>query len=39
MDNGKITDVGNHDELLKNSTIYREVYEQQVGGGDSDEEK
>lgn len=39
MDNGKITDVGNHDELLKNSTIYREVYEQQVDGGDSDEEK
>ena len=39
MDNGKITDVGNHEELLKNSTIYREVYEQQVGGGDSDEEK
>ena len=39
MDNGKITDVGNHEELLKNSTIYREVYEQQVSGGDSDEEK
>ena len=39
MDNGKITDIGNHEELLKNSTIYREVYEQQVSGGDSDEEK
>ena len=39
MDNGKISDIGNHEELLKNSTIYREVYEQQVSGGDSDEEK
>ena len=37
MDNGKISDVGTHDELLKNSEIYREVYEQQTHGGDNDE--
>ena len=39
MDNGKIADLGTHEELLKKSNIYREVYEQQVSGGDSDEEK
>ena len=38
MDNGAITAVGNHEELLKTSDIYREVYTQQVSGGDSDEE-
>ena len=32
MDNGKIESVGTHSELLNNSKIYREVYEQQVGG-------
>ena len=34
MDNGTVTDVGTHDELLKTSRIYREVYEQQTKGGD-----
>ena len=38
MDNGGITAVGKHDELLKTSEIYREVYEQQVQGGADDEE-
>jgi len=38
MDNGEITAVGKHDELLKTSEIYREVYEQQVQGGADDEE-
>lgn len=38
MDNGEITAVGKHDELLKTSDIYREVYEQQVQGGADDEE-
>ncbi len=37
MNNGEISDVGKHNELLKNSEIYREVYEQQTNGGDSDE--
>lgn len=39
MDDGKITAVGNHDELMKTSDIYREVYNsQQGGGGDFDGE-
>ncbi len=37
MENGKIAATGTHNELLKSSEIYREVYEQQVNGGDSDE--
>lgn len=37
MENGKIDCVGNHKELLQKSEIYREVYEQQSNGGDSDE--
>ncbi len=37
MDNGRIVDVGRHDELLTRSEIYREVYEQQTNGGDGDE--
>ena len=32
MNNGKIESAGTHDELLNNSQIYREVYEQQVRG-------
>ena len=38
MDNGKICDAGKHEELLKTSEIYREVYEQQTNGGGNDEE-
>ncbi|MBE6750465.1 MAG: ABC transporter ATP-binding protein [Ruminococcaceae bacterium] len=37
MDNGKISALGKHDELLKTSEIYREVYEQQTTGGENDE--
>ncbi|MBQ6847459.1 MAG: ABC transporter ATP-binding protein [Clostridia bacterium] len=37
MDNGKITDMGNHTQLLKSSEIYREIYQQQTHGGDSNE--
>ena len=37
MDNGHIENVGKHEYLLKNSEIYREVYEQQTNGGDSNE--
>ncbi len=32
MDNGEISAVGTHEELLKNSEIYREVYESQQKG-------
>lgn len=38
MDNGCITATGTHEELLKTSDIYREVFEQQTNGGDADEE-
>lgn len=33
MDNGKISAMGTHSELLENSEIYKEVYLQQNGGG------
>ena len=34
MDNGTIAAMGTHDELMKTSQIYREVYESQTKGGD-----
>ena len=34
MDNGRITAVGTHDELMENSPIYREVYDSQQKGAD-----
>ena len=37
MENGMIADKGTHEELLKTSQIYREVYEQQTNGGDQNE--
>lgn len=37
MENGGIAAMGNHETLLKTSDIYREVYEQQTNGGDSNE--
>ena len=33
LDDGKISGVGSHAELLKTNEIYREVYESQQGGG------
>ncbi len=39
LDNGKISAGGTHSELLKSSEIYREVYYQQVNGGDGNEEE
>lgn len=38
MEGGMIVAQGKHEELIKTSEIYREVYEQQTSGGDSDEE-
>lgn len=35
LDNGTISDVGTHEELLKVSSIYKEVYDSQTKGGDS----
>ena len=37
MNNGMISDIGNHDELMKSSEIYREIYEQQTNGGEDNE--
>ena len=32
LDNGHISGIGTHDELLENNEIYREVFESQTGG-------
>ncbi len=37
MNNGMISAIGNHKELLKTSDIYKEVYDQQLGRGEGDE--
>ena len=37
MDNGKISGIGTHSELLQNNDIYREVYTSQMKGGDENE--
>lgn len=37
MDNGRIADMGTHEELMARSPIYRETYEQQTSGGEDDE--
>ncbi|MBR3382931.1 MAG: ABC transporter ATP-binding protein [Clostridia bacterium] len=34
MDEGKVVDIGTHDELMRRSVIYREVYESQMEGDD-----
>ena len=33
MDDGRIVDIGTHEQLLQSSRIYREVYQSQVEGG------
>lgn len=35
LDDGKVSAVGNHEELLKNNAIYREIYFSQSGGQDN----
>ncbi len=37
LDDGRIDDIGTHEELMKSSRIYREVYESQNKGGESDD--
>ncbi len=32
MDDGRISGIGTHEELLKNNSIYRQIYELQTGG-------
>ena len=34
LDEGRITDIGTHDELMQRSEIYRDVYQSQQKGGD-----
>jgi len=36
MDGGRVTATGTHEELLKSSAIYKEVYESQQKGGEED---
>ena len=37
MDDGKIAALGSHDELMRTSDMYREVFESQTKGGSDDE--
>ena len=37
MDNGRIISTGTHEELMRASQIYREIYLQQTNGGGEDE--
>jgi len=37
MDNGQIAGIGTHEELLKSNEIYKEVYESQMKGSDTNE--
>ena len=39
LDDGRISGIGTHDELLANNEIYREVYESQMKGSDETEKK
>ena len=38
MDNGRISAAGTHEELLRSSTIYQEVYEQQTNGNGGEDQ-
>ena len=37
MDDGRVSEVGRHDELMRSGGIYREIYESQVKGSDQNE--
>ena len=37
MDDGKVSATGTHEELLRSSLIYKEVYESQMNGGERNE--
>ncbi len=36
MENGKVSAFGKHDELMSNCEIYKEIYEEQIGGEDNE---
>ena len=33
LDEGRVAAEGTHDELMRSSPIYREIYDSQLGGG------
>lgn len=35
LEDGRISDIGNHDELLNRSQVYKEIYDSQFGGGEN----
>ena len=37
LDNGELNSFGNHEELMQNSEIYREIYEEQRRGGEEND--
>lgn len=39
LDNGEINGIGTHEELLNSNAIYKEVYESQMKGSETNEEK
>ena len=39
MDDGKLNDIGTHEELMARNEIYKEIYEQQTGAGSGDFDK
>ncbi len=36
MDHGRVVNFGNHNELMASCDIYREIYEEQIGGGENE---
>jgi ABC-type multidrug transport system fused ATPase/permease subunit len=36
MNEGKVIAQGNHEGLMKNCSVYSELYQSQLGGGDFD---
>ncbi len=36
LDNGRVSDYGNHTELIERSAIYKEIYEEQIGGNENE---
>jgi ATP-binding cassette subfamily B protein len=39
LDNGEINGIGTHKELLNTNSIYKEVYDSQIKGGEDNEQK
>lgn len=39
LDNGTISDIGTHSELVRRSEIYKDIYNSQLKGDDTDDER